>query len=193
MSIKVIKGNILDPSYTITTDVIVHGCNCFHTMGGGIANQIKRLYNEAFQVDVFETQYGSQDKLGTISFTKHTTPIIVNTYTQYGMSADYQQADYNAIRSTLKLVKAQFTRKKISMPLIGAGLAGGNWETILSIIIDELSDEDITIVVYQDELNADDIVTKSLEQIMDPTSKTINFLSSPTCVSQTIIGKSKIF
>jgi len=48
-------------------DVIIHGCNCFCTMGGGIAKTIKNEFIEAFNADR-KTIKGSKDKLGTCSF-----------------------------------------------------------------------------------------------------------------------------
>ena len=67
---KVVKGNIFDLAEQGEFDVVVHGCNCFCTMGKGIA-----------------------------------------------------------------------------YPKIGAGLAGGDWNTISAIIDEELEGEDHTLVL----------------------------------------------
>jgi O-acetyl-ADP-ribose deacetylase (regulator of RNase III) len=48
-----------------------------------------------------------------------------------------------------KIMKQKFSGKKIGLPLIGAGLASGNWETIESIIKEELLDEDVTVVIWE--------------------------------------------
>jgi O-acetyl-ADP-ribose deacetylase (regulator of RNase III) len=58
------------------------------------------------------------------------------------------KADYQAIRKVMRSVKARFAGKRIGYPKIGAGLAGGDWETIASIIEDELAGEDHTLVEY---------------------------------------------
>ena len=34
------KGDLLDLFYHKKIDILVHGCNCFNTMGAGIAKQI---------------------------------------------------------------------------------------------------------------------------------------------------------
>jgi O-acetyl-ADP-ribose deacetylase (regulator of RNase III) len=41
-----------------------------------------------------------------------------------------------------------FSEMHIGLPQIGAGLAGGDWETIKQIIKQELKDCDVTVVIY---------------------------------------------
>jgi O-acetyl-ADP-ribose deacetylase (regulator of RNase III) len=128
--------------------VIVHGANCFCTMKSGIAKQVILHFPEAQAVDS-ATEKGSRQKLGTLSFTKNTTPVVVNAYTQYQFGTDKMNCDYEAVRSCMKALKKQFAGKKIGMPQIGAGLAGGDWNIIKQIITDELADEDVTIVYWK--------------------------------------------
>ena len=173
MAITIIKGNILDTIHLSNIQILVHGCNCFHTMGGGIALQIKNMFPESYFIDL-ETVYGLPEKLGKISYTiKQTNPIIVNAYTQYGYSIKFSQVDYNAIRSCMKEIKKIFHNKIISMPMIGAGLAGGNWDIILSIIKDELYDENVIIVIYNQEPNVDNILVES-QNILNNSNNIIN-------------------
>lgn len=44
---KSIRGNLLALARSGRFDVIVHGCNCRHAMGAGIAKQIKDSFPEA--------------------------------------------------------------------------------------------------------------------------------------------------
>ena len=48
----------------------------------------------------------------------------------------------------MKSIKGNFSGKKIGLPLIGCGLAGGDWSTVSHIIREELKGEDFTIVRY---------------------------------------------
>ena len=48
-------------------DILVHGCNCFHTMGAGIAKIISMEYPEALKADKQKSIYADKNKLG-----KHT-------------------------------------------------------------------------------------------------------------------------
>lgn len=147
---KTIVGDLIRQGKNGDFEVIIHGCNCFNNMGAGIAAGIRKELPEAYQVDC-ATQYGNKAKLGTITHTKNTTPIVVNAYTQYKYGHSQRHADYDAIRSCMKLIKEKFSGKKIGLPLIGAGLAGGDWNIIEQIISEELDGEDVTIVKWEKE------------------------------------------
>lgn len=147
---NVISGDLLDLAACGHFDVIVHGCNCQCTMGAGIAKQIKQQFPAAFEADL-KTAKGAQ-KLGTISFATvrahdHSFTI-VNGYTQVHWRGSGVKVDYEAIRSVMRHVKTQFSRSRIGYPRIGAGLAGGDWQRIALIIIEELSGENHTLVEY---------------------------------------------
>ena len=130
-------------------DVIVHGCNCFCTMGAGIAKQIKKAFPKAYQADQ-NTICGDQTKLGTITYYQNKkNPIVVNAYTQFDFGRSNINADYDAIRQCMKRIKLQFSGMKIGLPKIGAGLAGGDWEIIETIINEELDGEDVTVVLFK--------------------------------------------
>lgn len=145
--IKYIQGDLVRDAER-DFDVIGHGCNCWCTFGAGIALAIKNKYPEAYDVDC-KTKSGDRNKLGTISYTKGTVPIIVNLYTQFGYGNSRfgkVDLDYDALRSSLKLVKEKFSGKTFGFPMIGSGLAGGSWDVIEKIIQEEMVDEDVTIV-----------------------------------------------
>jgi len=146
--IKYIDGDLVRDADQY--DVIAHCCNCFCTMGAGIAPQIKHKFPEAYAADCTTTA-GDQNKLGTITYTENTTPIVVNLYGQYdykGRQFGKMDLDYAALRSALAAMKDKFTGKTFGLPMIGAGLAGGSWEIIERIIQEELNGEDVTVVKY---------------------------------------------
>jgi len=147
---KEIKGDLIELAKQGKFDVIVHGCNCFNTMGSGIAPQIKNAFPEAWEVDQ-KTSYGDYNKLGTFSKAKHGDLTIVNAYTQYRYGRDKIHLSYDALRQCLKGIKSEYKGKRIGLPLIGAGLGGGDWKLIKSMIDDELEGMDITIVHYKKE------------------------------------------
>ena len=132
-------------------DVIAHGCNCFCTFGAGIAKAIREKFPEAYYEVDLTTKKGDRSKLGTITFTKNTTPVIINCYTQYnyGREKGRVYCSYDAIRSCMKEIKAKFHGKKIGLPKIGCNLAGGDWAIVNQIIADELGQEDVTIVILK--------------------------------------------
>ena len=157
---KIIQGGIFDLVAEGKFDVIIHGCNCFCTMGAGIAKTVKQLYPEAYAADC-KTRMADLGKLGTYSSVYvprrnknsicHDPTLraiaIVNGYTQFDYGRDGRRADYKAIHSVFKRVKQEFSGKVIAYPKIGAGLARGNWHTIAEIIDEELAGEEHYLVL----------------------------------------------
>lgn len=150
-NMKIIKGDIIKLAQQGQFDVIVHGCNCFCTMGSGIAKAVKSCFPIAFQVDL-KTQKGEKAKLGTYSSATVETDngqlTIINAYTQFNWRGNGRKADYDAIRKVFSQLKSNYSGKRIGFPRIGAGLAGGEWPVISQIIERELCDEDYTLVEF---------------------------------------------
>lgn len=148
----VIEGDLLELAIDGTFGVIVHGCNCQCTMGAGIAKSIRDRFPEAREADL-ATPKGFRDKLGTISVAKinrgRHSFFVANAYTQFHWQGAGMKVDYDAIGSAMRAVKAAFSGRRIGYPLIGAGLAGGDWSLIAPIIDDALSGEDHTLVRYR--------------------------------------------
>lgn len=76
------------------------------------------------------------------------TLTVVNAYTQYKTGAASKPLDYEALTLCMRKMNHEFKGKHIGLPLIGAGLAGGDWERIKQIIQTELKDCKVTIVHY---------------------------------------------
>lgn len=141
---KTIKGDLIYLAKDGYFDVIVHGCNCFCTMGAGIALQIKDQFPEALAADKC-TVAGDREKLGGITFAKIGGLTVVNAYTQYQPG---RNVDFVAIRMAMRIVRQRFPESRIGLPKIGAGIAGGDWESIKQILEEELKDLDVTIVEW---------------------------------------------
>lgn len=130
-------------------DLIVHGCNCFCTMGAGIAKQIRTHFPQAWEADL-ATAPGDRSKLGTYSTVCVDTPsgrlYVINAYTQYHHSGDGVLVDYDAINKAFSTLKKQFSGNRMGYPKIGAGLARGDWKIISKIIDSALDGESHTLV-----------------------------------------------
>jgi O-acetyl-ADP-ribose deacetylase (regulator of RNase III) len=147
----IVTGDLIALALEGRFDVIVHGCNCFCTMGGGIAWSIQEEFPEAYKADMVTTK-GDRKKLGNYTFAtiiRNSHEItIVNGYTQFDFHGAKVLVDYDAVRSVFAKIKTKFSGKRIGYPKIGAGLAGGNWDTIAAIIDEELAGEDHCLVLY---------------------------------------------
>jgi O-acetyl-ADP-ribose deacetylase (regulator of RNase III) len=158
MKYQEIDGDLLKLALDGNFDVITHGCNCFCTMGSGIAPQ----FADKFGADKFpkedEKYKGDINKLGTIDsktvIIDNQQLVVVNSYTQYFYGKSYATStdlplNYSALSLCLKKINHLFGGKKIGLPKIGCGLAGGDWDIVKKIIKTELSDCYITIVNYK--------------------------------------------
>lgn len=130
--LKHTKGNLLDLAEAGQFDVIVQGCNCFNTMGGGIAREIRERFPLAAAADA-ATISGDYMKLGTWTYHKEPKFTIINAYTQYNMSQGTDVFEYTAFQLILeKLVRLGGVR--FGLPYIGMGLAGGDKDIIIPMI-----------------------------------------------------------
>lgn len=134
--------------------IMIQGCNCFHTMGKGIALEIKKRYPEVFDADL-ATNYGDYDKLGT--FSKATierdgkTLTIYNLYSQYKFGNKDVMINYAAIEKGLyaiaeDIVKSGIDDQGIIMPFIGGNNGGGDPIFIKQIVQGTLGDLEVSVV-----------------------------------------------
>jgi len=163
------KGNLITLAKEEFFDVITHGCNCFCTMGAGIAPQMAKAFGcNNFQME--RRGRGDINKLGCIDYeiigivpefnNQSLIPAeeafeltVVNSYTQYRYGrnhadGDKTPVDYDAIRLCMRKINHIFKGKTIGLPMIGAGLAGGDWKIIEKIIEEELNAMDVWVVEY---------------------------------------------
>lgn len=141
--LKHAKGNLLDLAEAGEFDIVVQGCNCFNTMGGGIAREIRHRYPEVALEDS-KTIRGDYTKLGTwtVGYAWYNTHkgddsdnfIIINAYTQYNMSTGEDVFEYNAFLLILQKLAHEFKGKRIGFPYIGMGLAGGDKDIIIPML-----------------------------------------------------------
>jgi O-acetyl-ADP-ribose deacetylase (regulator of RNase III) len=165
---KEVEGDLIDLALQGEFDVIAHGANCFCTMGAGIAP----IMAENFGCDRFRlenTKYkGSILKLGQIDFEgkmvvdgEVQSPMpeqlpnlyVVNAYTQYGFGRNHSDGisiplNYPALTLCLIKINHLFKGKKIGLPQIGCGLAGGDWKQVQALIKTHLVDCDVTVVIF---------------------------------------------
>lgn len=152
--LKYKTGDVVKALQNNEINILAHGCNCFCTMGAGVAKAVRETFPEAYESDC-DTISGDRKKLGSYSsvwyYSTHLFGIY-NLYTQYGfggykISKGIIDLDYEALKESLtKMAKnilsctiptpdsPVLSNIKIGMPKIGAGLAGGDWEIIEDII-----------------------------------------------------------
>ena len=168
---KEIDGDLIEMFKKGEFDVIAHGCNCYATMGAGIALTIGNEFPEAKEADENLEIPNGIKRLGKLSYTEididkkagYDTSLLFNLYTQFNPGRDFRvNAFIKAIRAMRKVIKDEFSyindkgKKeflgvpiKIGLPLIGCGIAGGDWKEVSEIIKVELAEFDVTIVHFK--------------------------------------------
>lgn len=175
MNYQEIDGDLIELALKGEFDIIAHGCNCFCTMGAGIAPKMAKT----FGCDKYPMEQsffkGDINKLGSIdyetliinsetleiskySFSKILPPKqyleVVNAYIQYRFNRNYSNGvdiplDYEALTLCMRKMNHQFRGLHIGLPQIGCGLAGGNWNIVKTIIQKELKNCNVTIVIFK--------------------------------------------
>jgi len=154
--IKYVKGDLLALAKEGNFDAIVQGCNCFCTMGSGIAKQIREQYPDAWDVDS-RTMAGDIFKLGNWTEVSVGKFHIFNAYTQYGFNKSGENADvfeYTSFELILQKLAHLYGTKRFGFPMIGMGLAGGDKQRIIGLLewFDDLVSAQggsVTVVEYQ--------------------------------------------
>lgn len=173
---KEIKGDLIQLALEGNFDVIAHGCNCFCVMGAGIAPQMAKAFGcsdpEKYQQEDPEYR-GNINKLGGIESRLYVHDIntdkeyvskedsdidhlimftVINAYTQYGPGYSHVKGEiplsYTALAMVLEKINHVFKGRRIGLPRIGCGLAGGSWEIVERMIKFLLKDCDVTVVNY---------------------------------------------
>lgn len=141
--VNTVKGDLLKA----TEPFIAHGCNCRGVMGAGVAIAIAKRWPEVFKLyQDIHIERGLQ--LGSIHYipTNDTNQVVINCMTQETFGTG-RQVSYDAVDACFQKINSTFPRRRIAIPMIGAGLAGGNWEVIRRIIDDATPDVSISVYV----------------------------------------------
>ena len=159
---KEVKGDLIKMALKGEFHVIAHGCNCFCTMGAGIAVPMAHHFGcDKYPMEQLEYR-GDINKLGTIEgkpfvvANQHFSGMfaVVNAYTQFGFGRNHENEtdaplDYEALTLCLKKINHKFTGLDVGLPKIGCGLAGGDWKKVKKIIKKELNKCNVTVVIFE--------------------------------------------
>ena len=140
---KIVVGDVFAVGIN-KNGIIIHGANCFKTMGAGVARTVATKYREAYEADVSDKRMPKQ-KFGSFSYHDFGKFVIANAYTQFQPGANF---DYQAIETALTAVRDKFTGRKFVFPEIGSGIAGGDKQMIENIMRHVFKNEHATLVQW---------------------------------------------
>lgn len=154
-TIKQVHGNLL----SVKHGILVHGCNAKGKMGSGFADKLKAAYPGAFrayrsQFEARGLQLGSVIYYDVPSIDDDQRLIIANAITQenYGRDKSIVYVDYPSVSACFDNIaaKARSLNLPVHFPLIGCGLANGDWDEVAARIEKALGPEiDKTLWIYR--------------------------------------------
>lgn len=122
---RIINGNILD----VESGIICHQVNCKKVAGAGLALQIRNRFPGWYQY-----YQNTLPVLGHTSLYQVNHKLtIASLYAQHTYGTEERHTQYGAFETCLQTIRS--IPSKIYIPVgIGCGLAGGNWDSVYSII-----------------------------------------------------------
>ena len=142
--------------------LLLHVCNDIGSWGSGFVLAVSRRWPEP---EAAYRQLGSQGgyRLGQTQLVEVEKDLwVVNMIGQHGIRKKRGKSEppirYEAIRHALRevafhaklpLVLGPYKSASIHCPKFGAGLAGGDWQVIEQLILEELVDKGLDVTVYE--------------------------------------------
>lgn len=157
MSLNYKVGDLCDALASGEVVAIGHQANCFNTMNSGVAKAIRTRFPNAWEADQL-TVKGDRTKLGDISVGQlrdeagQPTGLVYNLYGQYDYGYDAKgYTVYTCLEQALIAMRDDLLTGRdlwnVGFPKIGAGLGGGDWDTIAEII-DGVFDNRFNVTIY---------------------------------------------
>lgn len=154
--INYVKGDATAPAGE-GNKIIAHVCNDIGNWGRGFVLALSKRWAQPEREFRKWYRSGENFSLGEVIFVQVEEHIwVANMVGQHDIKRKGDKADklppvrYEAIEKALSKLAVFATGKKASvhMPRIGVGLAGGTWDKIEPIIIQELTAKGIPVTVY---------------------------------------------
>ena len=153
MALEYVKGDATHPKGE-GMKYIVHICNDIGAWGAGFVVAVSKRWKDPERL---YRQWARRERLKLGEIQPILVAIDITVINMVGQKDIHPKNGippirYSAVRKCLSKV-AEYQQENgslatIHMPRIGAGLAGGNWQTIEDIIKDELVNKGIGVTVY---------------------------------------------
>lgn len=148
--LKHVVGDALLPE-AVGTRYVIHICNDIGAWGAGFTGAVTaRWKTPELQ---YRTAFSNRPlPLGDVQFVSvQSDLVIVNMIAQHGIGTDGVRVDYDALKTCLDKVSKHVKDEgngTIHSPRIGAGLGGGDWDAVESILNDKLVEKGLNVWVY---------------------------------------------
>lgn len=150
MPVTELRGDLLKSD----CDVLIHCCNCFNTMGAGIARALADRWPGVRAADD-KTERGDRSKFGKFTVYSNEKITVYNLYGQYNFGTSKRMVNYEAVLRGLERIAKDLKEKGVYKEVdigtykLGCGLAGGNWNIMKPIIEEAFPDKEIMVYTLQ--------------------------------------------
>lgn len=140
MLVEYLNGDIIEVAKHHNIPNIAHNCNCFHTMGAGIAKHLNDYTNGTLLKEDKTTIYGDINKLGSYSMLSYNGIKFFNLYGMFvyrSMLTSYTNKNVYVHWESLQtaLVNAIMDSSgDFIIPVLGCNLAGGSSDDFITMI-----------------------------------------------------------
>lgn len=146
--IKVVKGDLLQAP----ENIIGHQVNCQGVMGAGLAKKIRSEHPIVFlKYKQLVNKYSNNKEilLGNTQVIKiNENKYVANLFGQFYYGMGKRHTDYKSLYKALQILKKKAKKHNLTVALpygLGCGLAGGDWNIVLSLINKAFEDYEVTI------------------------------------------------
>lgn len=162
--VKFVKGDLFKHVHLTDRIVIAHGCSAQGVMGSGFAKTFKMWFYQDYLLykKICRDFNYSKELLGNIVINYgnlfgvgpnnnlNCTPITAITQQFYGRDPGVRYVDYDAYETALNeiMIYSLATDRVVHMPLIGAGLGGGDPTKLEGILLDMANSYRVSVTAY---------------------------------------------
>jgi len=158
MNIKYLQGDIVDVAIEYNIKNVAHNCNCFHTMGAGVAKRLNEYTGNKLLTEDKHSPHGDINKLGTYTMISYNGMKFFNLYGMFvyrSLLNSYKPNNvfvhWNSLHTALLNAIMDIDGDFI-IPVMGCDLAGGNTDdfvTMIGHIINEIDDNNRTLHIVE--------------------------------------------
>lgn len=131
-----VTGDLVELADAGMFDIVLHGCNCKHIMGAGIAGRIAGRWPSVLEVDKREPRLLGQYSVAYVKDKLNAEFMVGNLYTQYYPGRNFllpalelSLANFLSYLSGIEMLSG-----RIGIPKIGCGIGGGDWADVKPVL-----------------------------------------------------------
>lgn len=141
MNIEYFNGDLIEYIESNQVTAVAHNCNCFHTMGAGIALMLNDYTGGRLLKEDKETTYGDINKLGLYSTIIYNDIQYFNLYGMYvyktlikNPKPNNVYVHWDSLKDALCRAIIESRHGKFCIPIMGCNHAGGHTDQFIDMI-----------------------------------------------------------